>query len=83
METWGKTFGIVYSKKNEKIQTDPRIKELGEAKYHEYRKWFDQRLENAVKAAEERALLDNNQESPTREWEGLLENAILFLPIQL
>ncbi|XP_046818089.1 dynamin-like 120 kDa protein, mitochondrial isoform X1 [Vespa crabro] len=68
-QQWQKLRGSlldVKTKLTNKIDIDPRIKELGEAKYHEYRRWFNQRLENAVKAAEERALRDNNQESPTR-----------------
>ncbi|CAL7942119.1 unnamed protein product [Xylocopa violacea] len=35
-----------------KIDLDPRIKQLGEAKYREYREWFDQRLDDAIRAAE-------------------------------
>ncbi|XP_012523905.1 dynamin-like 120 kDa protein, mitochondrial isoform X8 [Monomorium pharaonis] len=36
----------------DKIEIDPRIKEFGVAKYREYRTWFDQRLDDAIKAAE-------------------------------
>ena len=32
--------------------TDPRIKQFGEAKYREYRQWFNRRLDDAIKAAE-------------------------------
>ncbi|XP_070157712.1 dynamin-like GTPase OPA1, mitochondrial isoform X6 [Polyergus mexicanus] len=38
----------------DKIEIDPRIKEFGLAKYQEYRMWFDQRLDDAIKAAESR-----------------------------
>ncbi|XP_050454583.1 dynamin-like 120 kDa protein, mitochondrial isoform X5 [Cataglyphis hispanica] len=38
----------------DKIEIDPRIKEFGLAKYREYRMWFDQRLDDAIKAAESR-----------------------------
>lgn len=38
--------------KNWQMQTDPRIKEFGVNKYREYRTWFDQRLDDAIKAAE-------------------------------
>lgn len=38
--------------KNGQTQTDPRIKEFGEAKYRQYREWFNQRLDDAIKAAE-------------------------------
>ena len=31
---------------------DPRLKELGEAKYLQYKQWFEQRLEDAIQAAE-------------------------------
>lgn len=40
------------------MQTDPRIKEFGVSKYREYRTWFDQRLDDAIKAAE-----NQNQEN--------------------
>ncbi|XP_012226565.1 dynamin-like GTPase OPA1, mitochondrial isoform X4 [Linepithema humile] len=38
----------------DKIEIDPRIKEFGLSKYREYRVWFDQRLDDAIKAAENR-----------------------------
>ncbi|XP_029178943.1 dynamin-like 120 kDa protein, mitochondrial isoform X5 [Nylanderia fulva] len=38
----------------DKIEIDPRIKEFGLTKYQEYRMWFDQRLDDAIKAAESR-----------------------------
>ncbi|XP_008217592.1 dynamin-like 120 kDa protein, mitochondrial isoform X1 [Nasonia vitripennis] len=49
----------------DKVEIDPRIKELGEAKYREYRKWFNERLDDAIKAAESRKIEDspNNQNS--------------------
>jgi hypothetical protein len=31
---------------------DPRLKELGEERMTEWRKWFDNRLDNAIEAAE-------------------------------
>lgn len=69
-QQWQKFRGSLLEVKTilaDKIEIDPRIKEFGEAKYNEYRRWFDQRLENAVKAAEERALRDVEQEeSSTR-----------------
>ncbi|XP_046420696.1 dynamin-like GTPase OPA1, mitochondrial isoform X1 [Neodiprion pinetum] len=39
---------------SEKVEIDPRIKELGESKYREYKDWFNQRLDDAIKAAESR-----------------------------
>ncbi|XP_033332567.2 opa1 mitochondrial dynamin like GTPase isoform X2 [Megalopta genalis] len=33
------------------IEIDPRIKQYGEAKYREYRNWFNQRLDDAIEAA--------------------------------
>ncbi|XP_018309505.1 dynamin-like 120 kDa protein, mitochondrial isoform X2 [Mycetomoellerius zeteki] len=36
----------------DKIEIDPRIKEFGVTKYQEYRTWFDQRLDDAIKATE-------------------------------
>ncbi|XP_046818090.1 dynamin-like 120 kDa protein, mitochondrial isoform X2 [Vespa crabro] len=80
-QQWQKLRGSlldVKTKLTNKIDIDPRIKELGEAKYHEYRRWFNQRLENAVKAAEERALRDNNQESPTQAKGELSKTAVAF-----
>ncbi|XP_047351341.1 dynamin-like 120 kDa protein, mitochondrial isoform X2 [Vespa velutina] len=80
-QQWQKLRGSlldVKTKLTNKIDIDPRIKELGEAKYHEYRRWFDQRLENAVKAAEERALRDNDQESPTQAKGELSKTAVAF-----
>ncbi|XP_023245178.1 dynamin-like 120 kDa protein, mitochondrial isoform X2 [Copidosoma floridanum] len=37
---------------SDKIELDPRIKEIGEAKYKEYTLWFNQRLDDAIKAAQ-------------------------------
>ncbi|XP_060516736.1 dynamin-like 120 kDa protein, mitochondrial isoform X2 [Cylas formicarius] len=34
------------------IELDPRIKSLSEAKYNQFRNWFDQRLDDAIAAAE-------------------------------
>ncbi|XP_019873301.2 dynamin-like 120 kDa protein, mitochondrial isoform X2 [Aethina tumida] len=34
------------------IQIDPRLKALSEAKYNQFRNWFDTRLDNAIAAAE-------------------------------
>lgn len=31
---------------------DPRLKALSEAKYKQFRTWFDQRLDDAIAAAE-------------------------------
>lgn len=31
---------------------DPRLKQLSENKMNEWRQWFDQRLDNAIEAAE-------------------------------
>ncbi|XP_011307605.1 dynamin-like 120 kDa protein, mitochondrial isoform X1 [Fopius arisanus] len=44
----------------DKIEIDPRIKEYGEAKYREYKYWFNQRLEDAIKAAESQRLEEQN-----------------------
>lgn len=34
------------------IFLDPRLKQLSEHKLNEWRQWFDQRLDNAIEAAE-------------------------------
>ncbi|XP_033222925.1 dynamin-like 120 kDa protein, mitochondrial isoform X1 [Belonocnema kinseyi] len=48
------------------VHIDPRLKELGEAKYREYKRWFDQRLDNAIKAAESRQYDVQNGDSSNR-----------------
>lgn len=35
----------------ESIEIDPRLKQLGEQKVAEWRKWFDSRLDDAIEAA--------------------------------
>lgn len=40
-----------------KKNLDPRLKALTEAKYKQFKNWFDQRLDNAIAAAED----PNNQ----------------------
>lgn len=35
------------------MQTDPRIKKFADAKYREFKTQFDQRLDDAIKAAED------------------------------
>lgn len=32
---------------------DPRLKALSEAKYHQFRNWFDKRLDDAIAATEQ------------------------------
>ncbi|XP_070525267.1 dynamin-like GTPase OPA1, mitochondrial isoform X2 [Cardiocondyla obscurior] len=44
----------------DKIEIDPRIKEFGIVKYQEYRTWFDQRLDDAIKAAENQNNYEEN-----------------------
>ncbi|XP_015430429.1 PREDICTED: dynamin-like 120 kDa protein, mitochondrial isoform X2 [Dufourea novaeangliae] len=54
-EKWQGFRGTLMSVKDtmaDKIEIDPRIKQFGEAKYKEYRQWFNQRLDDAIKAAE-------------------------------
>ncbi|XP_076245617.1 opa1 mitochondrial dynamin like GTPase isoform X2 [Calliopsis andreniformis] len=54
-EEWQNFRGMLMSVKNnmaDKIEIDPRVKQFGEAKYREYREWFNQRLDDAIKAAE-------------------------------
>ena len=49
------------------LRLDRRIKELGEAKYQQYRIWFQQRLDNAIKAAESRRVDVENDNSSQSE----------------
>ncbi|KAJ8668085.1 hypothetical protein QAD02_009748 [Eretmocerus hayati] len=54
----------------DKLEIDPRIKEIGEAKYREYKMWLDQRLDDAIKAAEHsKNEYYNNKSSSNREIE--------------
>ncbi|XP_008557012.1 dynamin-like 120 kDa protein, mitochondrial isoform X1 [Microplitis demolitor] len=48
---------------SDSIELDPRIKEYGESKYNEYRSWFSQRLDDAIKAAETRRLEEEINDS--------------------
>lgn len=54
-EKWQQWRGnLIEFKENVKnnIDIDPRIKALSEAKYKEFRNWFDKRLDDAIEAAE-------------------------------
>ncbi|XP_076625718.1 opa1 mitochondrial dynamin like GTPase isoform X2 [Colletes latitarsis] len=71
---WQNFRGTLISVKNsivDKIEIDPRLKQYGEIKYREYKHWFDQRLDDAIKAAE----VDKN-ESETKD--QLLNNSVAF-----
>lgn len=50
------------------MQADPRIKEIGLAKYQEYRTWFDQKLDDAIKAAESQKQNYQDSHSIQSEW---------------
>ena len=45
---------------NLKFILDPRLKSLSEAKFNEFRSWFDQRLDDAIAAAEKAEKLEKN-----------------------
>ncbi|XP_050454581.1 dynamin-like 120 kDa protein, mitochondrial isoform X3 [Cataglyphis hispanica] len=63
----------------DKIEIDPRIKEFGLAKYREYRMWFDQRLDDAIKAAESRQKdYQENNSMQTETKDQLSKNVIAF-----
>lgn len=47
----------------ENLDIDPRLKVFGERKVNELRSWFDERLEQAIKAAEEEGKSPENQDS--------------------
>lgn len=51
------------------IISDPRLKTLSESKYKEFRSWFDQRLDDAIAAAE--AQENNNALKPVTEGKAL------------
>ncbi|XP_053977451.1 dynamin-like 120 kDa protein, mitochondrial [Hylaeus volcanicus] len=58
---WQNFRGTLMTVKNtiaDKIELDPRLKQYGEAKYKEYRQWFNQRLDDAIKATE----IDQNEQ---------------------
>lgn len=40
---------------------DPRLKQLGEEKVNEWRLWFDNRLDNAIEAAEVEAKIESGE----------------------
>ncbi|XP_043280094.1 dynamin-like 120 kDa protein, mitochondrial isoform X2 [Venturia canescens] len=61
-----------------KVEIDPRIKELGEAKYQQYRAWFQQRLDDAIKAAESRRIEDENNNSSESAKSELSKNSVAF-----
>ncbi|XP_043257589.1 dynamin-like 120 kDa protein, mitochondrial isoform X3 [Colletes gigas] len=57
---WQNFRGTLLSVKNsivDKIEIDPALKQYGEIKYRQYKQWFDQRLNDAIKAAE----IDQNE----------------------
>lgn len=56
------------------MQTDPRIKQFGVTKYQEYRTWFDQRLDDAIKAAESRQ--NSYEENSSIQSESIEESLI-------
>ncbi|XP_043257588.1 dynamin-like 120 kDa protein, mitochondrial isoform X2 [Colletes gigas] len=71
---WQNFRGTLLSVKNsivDKIEIDPALKQYGEIKYRQYKQWFDQRLNDAIKAAE----IDQN-ESETKD--QLLNNSVAF-----
>ncbi|XP_076180783.1 opa1 mitochondrial dynamin like GTPase isoform X3 [Ptiloglossa arizonensis] len=46
------TLMTITNNMSDQIQIDPRMKQYGETKYKEYKLWFNQRLNDAIKAAE-------------------------------
>lgn len=75
-QQWQKFRGSLLDVKNtiaNKIEIDPRIKELSEARYLEYKQWLVERLEDAVKAAEVRRNMQQStkEESNTRIFEAI------------
>ncbi|XP_043257590.1 dynamin-like 120 kDa protein, mitochondrial isoform X4 [Colletes gigas] len=63
---WQNFRGTLLSVKNsivDKIEIDPALKQYGEIKYRQYKQWFDQRLNDAIKAAE----IDQNESEKTQE----------------
>lgn len=50
--------------------TDPKLKALSEAKYKQFRSWFDQRLDDAIAAAEQQ----NNSLPPAIEGKNTSDN---------
>lgn len=63
------------------MRIDPRIKELGVAKYREYRTWFDQRLDDAIKAAESHQ--NSYQKNSSMQSESINESIFFILDIYL
>lgn len=55
------------------IEIDPRIKALSEAKYAQFKTWFDQRLDDAVAAAE-KVEQQSKQENPVKDLKSDLKD---------
>lgn len=51
---------------------DPRLKQLGEEKMSEWRLWFDNRLDNAIEAAEVEAQLEGAESMWCRSFYNLI-----------
>ncbi|XP_034942377.1 dynamin-like 120 kDa protein, mitochondrial isoform X2 [Chelonus insularis] len=63
---------------SDKVEIDPRIKEYGESKYKEYREWFNQRLEDAIRAAETHKLEKENEISSQNTKNEITKNTVAF-----
>ncbi|XP_015108730.1 dynamin-like 120 kDa protein, mitochondrial isoform X1 [Diachasma alloeum] len=73
-QQWQNFRGSLIDIKNtlaDKIEIDPRIKEYSEAKYREYKYWFNQRLEDAIKAAETQRLEEQNGDTLSSIFDAL------------
>ncbi|XP_012270913.1 dynamin-like 120 kDa protein, mitochondrial isoform X2 [Orussus abietinus] len=62
----------------DKVEIDPRVKELSEAKYNEYKEWFNQRLDNAIQAANNRRSESQNDDSSNHAKTELSKNSLAF-----
>ncbi|XP_046396373.1 dynamin-like 120 kDa protein, mitochondrial isoform X2 [Ischnura elegans] len=52
MEALKESWMSLQNKVKDSFEIDPRLKSIGEAKYRNFREWFDRRLDDAIQAAE-------------------------------
>ncbi|XP_015108732.1 dynamin-like 120 kDa protein, mitochondrial isoform X2 [Diachasma alloeum] len=80
-QQWQNFRGSLIDIKNtlaDKIEIDPRIKEYSEAKYREYKYWFNQRLEDAIKAAETQRLEEQNGDTLSNTKKELAKSSVAY-----
>ncbi|XP_044726773.1 dynamin-like 120 kDa protein, mitochondrial isoform X2 [Chrysoperla carnea] len=74
-QTWRTNLINLKQNVTDNVEIDPRLKALTEAKYKQFKNWFDQRLDNAIAAAED----PNNQlpEAANKTQQELSKNVVV------